>query len=94
MKQSNHRLTMRLTAWLMAMAVFVMPYAAMAQTRISYHSNRYSVQDDVRVGQQAAAEVEQQMPILRDSVSTNYVEEVGRRLVAAIPPEFQHPEFR
>jgi len=48
----------------------------------------------VKVGQQVAAEVEQQMPILRDSVATNYVEEVGSRLVAAIPPEFQHPEFR
>jgi predicted Zn-dependent protease len=94
MKQSNNRLAIRFSAWLMALAIFAMPYAAMAQTRISYHSNRYSVADDVKVGQQVAAEVEQQMPVLRDSVSTNYVEEVGSRLVAAIPPEFQHPEFR
>lgn len=94
MKHSNHRLSTRLAAWLTALAILAMPYALMAQTRISYHSNRYSVQDDVRAGQQAAAEVEQQMPILRDAQSTNYVEEVGRRLVSAIPPEFQHPEFR
>ncbi|MBD0370494.1 MAG: M48 family metalloprotease [Pyrinomonadaceae bacterium] len=94
MKQSNHRLTVRLSAWLMALAILAMPYAAMAQTRIRYHSNRYSVQDDIKVGQQVAAEVERQMPILRDSQATNYVEDVGRRLVAAIPPEFQHPEFR
>jgi hypothetical protein len=94
MKQRNHRLASKLSAWLMVLAVLVMPYAAMAQTRISYHSNRYSAADDVKAGQQAAAEVEQQMPILRDSVSTNYVEGVGRRLVNAIPPEFQHPEFR
>jgi hypothetical protein len=78
----------------MALVVFAMPYAAMAQTRISYHSNRYSTADDVKVGQQVAAQVEQQMPILRDAQATAYVEEVGRRLVAAIPPEFQHPEFR
>jgi hypothetical protein len=83
MKQRNHRLAARLSAWLMVVAIFVMPYAAMAQTRITLHSNKYST-----------ADVEQQMPILRDSVSTSYVEEVGSRLVAAIPPEFQHPEFR
>jgi Zn-dependent protease with chaperone function len=94
MKQSNHRHAVRLAAWLMALAIFVMPYAAVAQTRIKLHSNRYSVAEDVQVGQQAARQVEQQMPILRDSVSTEYVEEVGRRLVAAIPPEFQHPGFR
>jgi Zn-dependent protease with chaperone function len=94
MKHSNHRLSTRLAAWLAALAILALPYAVMAQTRISYHSNRYSVQDDVRAGQQAAAEVEQQMPILRDAQATNYVEEVGRRLVNAIPPEFQHPEFR
>jgi Zn-dependent protease with chaperone function len=94
MKQSNHHRAIRLSAWLMALAILVMPYAAMAQTQIKLHSNRYSAQQDVQVGQQAAREVEQQMPILRDAQSTNYVEEIGRRLVAAIPPEFQHPEFR
>lgn len=94
MKQSNHRHAIRLTAWLMALAIFAVPYAAVAQTRIKLHSNRYSVSDDVQVGRQAAAEVEQQMPVLRDAQATNYIEEVGRRLVAAIPPEFQHPGFR
>jgi peptidase M48-like protein len=39
-------------------------------------------------------EVEQKLPIMRDDAVSSYVEEVGNRLVAAIPPEFQHPEFR
>jgi hypothetical protein len=34
------------------------------------------------------------MPILRDQEVQDYVERVGQRLVAAIPSEFQHPEFR
>ena len=34
-----------------------------SQTKISYHSNKYKPLDDVKVGRQAAAEVEQQMPI-------------------------------
>lgn len=56
--------------------------------------NKYSIRDDIQAGQQAAQQVEQQMPILSDSYVTDYVQDVGRRLVAAIPPEFRHPEFR
>src|SRR5437879_2280643 len=70
-----------------------MPIASLAQTQISYHSNKYKPSDDVKVGRQAAAEAEQQFPLLRDSQVQSYVESVGQRLVAAIPPEFQHPEF-
>jgi predicted Zn-dependent protease len=80
-----------LSALLLAFAMFAMPLAALGQTRIEMPKNKYSVSDDVRVGQQAAQQVAQQMPILRDSAVDNYVEEVGRRLVAAIPGEFQQP---
>ncbi len=93
MKLRNYR-TSSLTALVMAVALFAMPLAAFSQTRVSAPSNKYSVSDDVRAGQQAAQQVEQQMPILRDRAVEDYVQDVGRRLVAAIPPEFQHPEFR
>src|SRR5258708_7499849 len=83
----------RWLAWVMAMAIVLMPLAAFAQTQISYHSNRYKPTDDVKLGRQAAAEAEQQFPLLRDSEVDAYVERVGQRLVAAIPSEFQHPEF-
>src|SRR5882672_4258571 len=78
----------------LAAAIVLMPLAAFAQTQISYHSNRYKPTDDVKLGRQAAAEAEQQFPLLRDSEVNAYVERVGQRLVAAIPQEFQHPEFR
>ncbi len=74
--------------------MIAMPSALLGQTRISIPKNRYSVQDDVKLGQQAAAEVEQQMPILNDSQATNYVQDVGRRLVNAIPSQYRHSEFR
>ena len=48
----------------------------------------------MQAGQQAAQQVYQQMPILRDNTIDRYVDDVGQRLVAAIPSEFQHPEFR
>jgi len=84
------------TGWLalqIAIAVVLMPLASLAQTQITYHPNKYKPADDVRLGRQAAAEAEQQFPQLNDSQVTAYVERVGQRLVAAIPSEFQHPEF-
>jgi Zn-dependent protease with chaperone function len=84
----------RSMAWLMMLAVFVMPVSVFAQTQIKYHSNKYKPADDVKVGRQAAAEVEQQMPILNDSEATSYVSRVGQRLVNNIPEEFRHPEFQ
>src|SRR5213078_4902655 len=79
---------------LAAIAIVTSSLTAFAQTKISYHPNKYKTSDDVRVGRQAAAEAERQFPLLRDAEVAAYVESVGQRLVAAIPPEFQHPEFR
>lgn len=83
-----------LSASLVAFVLLLMPLAALAQTRVVAPKNKYKISDDVQAGQQAAQQVYQQMPMLRDSNISNYVESVGRRLVAAIPQEFQHPEFR
>src|SRR3989442_2321055 len=80
--------------WLISLAIVTMPLAAFAQTPISYHSNKYKPTDDVKLGRQSATEAEQQLPLLRDSEVNAYVERIGQRLVASIPPEFQHPEFR
>lgn len=94
MSRINRRFATRWAAWLLAVALVAMPMASLAQTQITYHSNKYKPSDDVKLGRQAAAEAEQQFPLLRDSQVQSYVESVGQRLVAAIPPEFQHPEFR
>src|SRR5215208_6045908 len=83
-----------LIAWLTLVAISVMPFTALAQTQIKYHSNKYSVQDDIKLGRQAAQEAESQFPLLRDETVRSYVEDVGRRLVAGIPSQFQHPEFQ
>jgi len=83
-----------LIAWIALVAITAMPFSALAQTQIKYHSNKYSPQDDVKLGRQAAQEAEGQFPLLRDETVRSYVEDVGRRLVAAIPSEFQHSEFQ
>jgi len=82
-----------LIAWITLIAIAVMPLSVAAQTQIKYHSNKFSIQDDVKLGRQAAQEAEQQFPLLNDEQVRGYVERVGERLVAAIPSQFQHPEF-
>jgi Zn-dependent protease with chaperone function len=77
-----------------AMLVAVATTVSLAQTKVTAPKNKYSVQDDVKLGREAAAEVEKQMPMLRDERVDGYVERVGARLVQQIPSEFQHNGFR
>jgi Zn-dependent protease with chaperone function len=90
------RRNQRVGAWLLSVLLLLTPLAGWAQgTRISAPKNSYSPADDVKVGQQGVAEITRQLPLLAENSSVdNYVESVGRRLVAAIPRQFQHPQFR
>ena len=71
----------------------VLAQDAVAQTAIKAPKNKYTPQQDVQLGQEAAGEVEQQLPIMRDDNVTSYVQDIGRRLVDAIPADQRHPEF-
>ena len=75
-------------------AVVLSTAIAGAQTKITPPKNKYSPQDDVKLGREAAAQVEQQLPLLRDDNVSSYVSDIGQRLVAAIPAELRHPEFQ
>jgi Zn-dependent protease with chaperone function len=67
---------------------------AEAQTKIAPDPNKYSLQQDVELGQEAAAEARKQLPMLNDNRVDDYVERVGENLVDAIPAEFRHAGFR
>ncbi len=64
-----------------------------AQTRVTPPKNSYTPAQDVELGQQAAAQAAQQLPLMNDEVATTYIQDIGRRLTAAIPVELRHPEF-
>ena len=67
---------------------------AIAQTKIVAPRNSYSVAEDVKLGREAAAEVRKELPLMNDALVEGWVADVGDILVRAIPPEFQHREFR
>ena len=91
MKQYNVRrqLSVAFALW----AMLLLPFSAIAQTRVTMPKNKYKIQDDVKLGSDASRQVEQQFPILNDRQTQAYVESVGERLVAAIPAEFRQPSF-
>ncbi|HKY27044.1 MAG TPA: M48 family metalloprotease [Pyrinomonadaceae bacterium] len=91
---NHYQKSRNFVAWLVLCAMAMIPVSVVAQTQLKLHSNRYSIQDDIKLGRQAAAEAEQQLPILRDSQVESYVERVGHRLVNSIPSQFRHSGFQ
>jgi Zn-dependent protease with chaperone function len=84
----------RLKPAVVAAALAAFAVTATAQTAITAPPNKYSPADDVKLGLDAAKQVEQQLPVMRDEEVNGYLRTVGRRLVAAIPSDLQHPEFQ
>jgi Zn-dependent protease with chaperone function len=80
MRRPSHR---GLAAGLVALVLAA--GAVHAQTKIKQGFNLFSVDQDVEIGRQSAAKVEQQLPIINDATSTNYVRAIGQRLAAAMP---------
>jgi Zn-dependent protease with chaperone function len=77
-----------------ALVCLVLGSPLAAQTRIVAPDNSYAVADDVKLGREASAEVRKELPMLNDQRVDDYVENIGRRLVAAIPDEFRRAEFQ
>jgi hypothetical protein len=64
-----------------------------AQTKVTPPNNKYTVEQDVQIGREAAQEVREQYPIITDSQIRNYLERLGERLVDAAPPDLNHRAF-
>ena len=77
-----------------AVALFTSVSLVFGQTKIVAPENKYQIEEDVKAGREAAREVEEQLPIMRDDGVDDYVERIGARLAEAVPAEFQHRQFR
>ncbi len=79
---------------LLAWTLVLFPLASgqlIAQTKVSPGFNVFSPEQDVQVGQQSAAQVENQLPILRDRATQDYVSDIGQRLAGVVPgPKFPY----
>jgi len=84
----------RVKSTLIAASLAAFVATAAAQTQVSAPKNKYSPADDVKLGREAAQEVEKEMPVMRDSQVNAYLDRIGQRLAENIPAEFRHSEFR
>jgi Zn-dependent protease with chaperone function len=64
-----------------------------AQTAIKLPKNKFTPQQDVELGREAAAEVRQQYPIIKDERIASYLTRLGDRLVAVAPSELKQPVY-
>jgi predicted Zn-dependent protease len=92
MKTYRHRI--HSAALAVALTTMAAIPSVQAQTPVRVSENKYSVAEDVQVGRRAAADVEKQLPLLRDETVNSYVASIGRRLVGAIPRAHRHQAFR
>jgi beta-barrel assembly-enhancing protease len=81
-------------ASLLSAMLLALTLDASAQTKVVAPSNKYTPAQDVQLGREAAAEVKKELPQLNDERVDDYVEDVGRKLVAAIPPEHRNAQFQ
>ena len=84
------RRTIHVTAAIAALTIAV----GSAQTKITPPRNKYTPQEDVKLGREAAAEVRKQFPIITDSALATYLDRLGRQLVEAAPAELDQPAFQ
>ncbi|HET9943060.1 MAG TPA: M48 family metallopeptidase, partial [Terriglobia bacterium] len=68
--------------------------SVLAQTEIKLPKNKYSPQQDVEMGREAAAEVMKEYPIIKDEEISKYLTKLGDRLVAVAPKELNNPVYR
>lgn len=78
---------------LLTLLLVCLPTSAWAQTRVKPPRNFFGVEADVEAGADAAREAERELKLIRDEEVSDYVERVGARLAAALPPEYRHKQF-
>jgi len=87
----NQSLSVRVVALVMVSCLSATVITA--QTAIKLPKNKYTPQQDVQLGKEAAAEVRQQYPIIQNEQVAKYLTMLGDRLVAAAPAELKQPVY-
>ena len=81
----------RAAAWTIVLCAWAT--GLFAQTVVKLPKNKYTPQQDVKIGREAAAEVRKQYPIIADERIARYLATIGDRLVGAAPSELNQPVY-
>lgn len=77
----------------LALVFTLVATTVVAQTKVTPPKNKYTVEQDVKIGQEAAAEVRKEYPVITDDQIEGYLERLGERLVSAAPADLNKPQF-
>ena len=77
----------------LALVFTLVATTVVAQTKVTPPKNKYTVEQDVKIGREAAAEVRKEYPIITDDQIEGYLDRLGDRLVEAAPADLNKPEF-
>jgi len=77
----------------LALVFTLVATTVVAQTKVTPPKNKYTVEQDVQIGREAAAEVRKEYPIITDDQVEGYLTRLGDRLVDAAPAELNKPQF-
>jgi beta-barrel assembly-enhancing protease len=94
MARLTHPMTHRRVPALVLALTLAASGGLVAQTPVELRSNRYSPQQDVQLGREAAADIRKQLPALNDSRTSSFIQRIGRRLTSNIPQQYRQPGFR
>ncbi len=64
-----------------------------AQTRITPPNNKYTPEQDVQLGREAAEQVRREYPVIEDGQINAYLDRLGRLLVENAPPDLNKPIY-
>jgi Zn-dependent protease with chaperone function len=64
-----------------------------AQTVVKMPKNRYTPQQDVELGREAAAEIREKYPVIKNEQISSYLTALGDRLVAVAPSDLKQPVY-
>ncbi len=77
----------------LALVFTLVATTVVAQTKVTPPKNKYTIEQDVKIGREAAAEVRQQYPVITDDQIDGYLDRLGQRLVGAAPADLNRPQF-
>jgi hypothetical protein len=69
----------------LALLMTLAPAAQAERTRLKPGMNRYSPEDDIKIGQSVSADAEKQLPMLNDAQVNKYLDTLGKRLATKAP---------
>lgn len=92
MRKPNQSRTLRFLALcLTVMCLAAKPSLAQAQFKFKPGFNLFSRDQDIQLGREASAEIEKELPLVKDAQVTRYVSDLGQRVTKFAPGDSNYP---